>query len=454
MEKLGQLQRDARTTGTYDLIVVDTPPSRSALDFLDAPERLSSFLDGRFVRLLLAPARGPARIMTAGLGLVTAALSKILGGQFISDLQTFVAALDTVFGGFRARAQQTYALLQAAGRRSWSSPRRSRTRCARRRTSSSGSARSGCRWPGLVVNRATRPRRARCRRTRRWRPPARLRRRPADGSLTAGLLRLHADRARMLEREVSLRERFAAAHPQVPTAVVPALAGDVHDLDGLARRRCAGGRRPPLIELATTAGVDHRAARLRKLSTRLSAGDAPLASGGRLKVTGRQPAASQRPDASQYPPEGLWRCDPAGRYDGLGLGAGRFEDRAPRGVRTATQQRTTLTLGHAAPHAPLDLVVESLGEALGTDRAPGAHLLGLVLLGPADEELVRLRATAHGLGGPVLDPHCSAHRSPRYCLGPCRGDRCPGVLPPRSQEVTKETSTGAAGDRSDLHSPK
>src|SRR3954462_1148234 len=52
MEKLGQLRRDAAAAGTYDLIVVDTPPSRSALDFLDAPERLSSFLDGRLVRML------------------------------------------------------------------------------------------------------------------------------------------------------------------------------------------------------------------------------------------------------------------------------------------------------------------------------------------------------------------------------------------------------------------
>src|SRR3954464_8106454 len=115
MEKLGQIHRDARSSGSFDLIVVDTPPSRSALDFLDAPERLSSFLDGRFVRLLLAPARGPARLMTAGFGLVTGALSRILGGQFLVDLQTFVAALDTVFGGFRQRAQQTYALLQAPG---------------------------------------------------------------------------------------------------------------------------------------------------------------------------------------------------------------------------------------------------------------------------------------------------------------------------------------------------
>ena len=54
-----------------------------------------------------------------------------------------------------------------------------------------------------------------------------------SSSLTAGLLRLHADRVRIIEREQHLRERFAAAHPTVPTAVVPAMASDVHDLDGL-----------------------------------------------------------------------------------------------------------------------------------------------------------------------------------------------------------------------------
>src|SRR3712207_4312254 len=64
MEKLSQLRREAQRTGRYDLIVVDTPPARSALDFLDAPERLSGFLEGRFIRLLLAPAKGPARLMT------------------------------------------------------------------------------------------------------------------------------------------------------------------------------------------------------------------------------------------------------------------------------------------------------------------------------------------------------------------------------------------------------
>src|SRR4029079_4258311 len=98
MEKLGQIHADARRDGTYDLIVVDTPPSRSALDFLDAPERLSSFLDGRFIKLLLAPARGPARLMSAGFTMVTNALTKVLGAQVLRDMQTFVAAFDTLFG--------------------------------------------------------------------------------------------------------------------------------------------------------------------------------------------------------------------------------------------------------------------------------------------------------------------------------------------------------------------
>jgi len=240
MEKLGQLHRDARASGSFDLIVVDTPPSRSALDFLDAPERLSSFLDGRFVRLLLAPARGPARIMTAGLGLVTGALSKILGGQFITDLQTFVAALDTVFGGFRARAQETYALLQAPGTAFLvvAAPESD----ALREAAYFVERLSEDRMPlaGLVVNRASPGGEGSLSADEAMAASTRLRRdQPSPTALlTAGLLRLHADRERMAEREAVLRERFAAAHPSVATAVVPALAGDVHDLDGL---RVIGG---------------------------------------------------------------------------------------------------------------------------------------------------------------------------------------------------------------------
>ena len=115
MEKLGQL----RATGDWDLIVVDTPPSRSALDFLDAPQRMSSFLDGRFIRVLMAPAkvggRGAMKFLNVGVNMVTGALNKVLGAHVLRDVQTFVAAMDTMFGGFRERADKTYKLLQAPG---------------------------------------------------------------------------------------------------------------------------------------------------------------------------------------------------------------------------------------------------------------------------------------------------------------------------------------------------
>src|SRR5262249_36393780 len=113
MEKLGQL----RARDEWDLIVVDTPPSRSALDFLDAPARLARFLDGRMLRLLLAPARAGGRsmfnLMSASFGLFSRTVTKILGTQLLADLSGFVAALDSMFGGFRERAEQTYRILQA-----------------------------------------------------------------------------------------------------------------------------------------------------------------------------------------------------------------------------------------------------------------------------------------------------------------------------------------------------
>jgi anion-transporting ArsA/GET3 family ATPase len=232
MEKLGQIHADAERDGTYDLIVVDTPPSRSALDFLDAPERLSSFLDGRFIKVLLAPAKGPARLMTAGFGIVTNALTKILGAQVLRDMQTFVAAFDTLFGGFRQRAQKTFELLQADKTAFLvvAAPEPD----ALREAAYFVERLSEDEMPlaGLVVNRASPLPLGEVSAEAAMAAAQRLREEDPE-SLTAGLLRLHADRVRMVEREARLRSRFEAAHPQVPTAVVPALAGDVHDLDGL-----------------------------------------------------------------------------------------------------------------------------------------------------------------------------------------------------------------------------
>lgn len=230
MEKLGQLYAEASKMGRWDLIVVDTPPSRSALDFLDAPERLSSFLDGRLIKLLLAPAKGPTRLLSAGMSAVTKTLSKVLGGQMLRDVQTFVAAFDTLFGGFRSRAEKTYQIL-----------RNPQTAFLVVATPESDALREAAffverlaaeRMPlaGLVLNRVTEK-------------PASLltagtaeagAERLAEGeNLTAALLRLHSHLLIRLEQERGLRRRFAAAHPRVPTATIDALVTDVHDLAAL-----------------------------------------------------------------------------------------------------------------------------------------------------------------------------------------------------------------------------
>ncbi|MEU6440482.1 ArsA family ATPase [Streptomyces sp. NPDC047046] len=284
MEKLGQL----RAGEQWDLIVVDTPPSRSALDFLDAPKNLGSFLDGKFLRVLMAPAKAGGRagmkFLNAGMSLMTGTLGKLLGGQFLADVQTFVAAMDTMFGGFRARADATYQLLQAPGTAFLvvAAPERDALREAAyfvRRLADDGMP-----LAGLVLNRVhgggpaglTAERalsaaenleeggivdqlggKAGLRNTRDTigdalnspegqagspvttedlnhaseaaQPPGT----PEAAALAAGLLRLHAERARRRAREARTRDRFTALHPEVPVAEVPALAGDVHDLTGL-----------------------------------------------------------------------------------------------------------------------------------------------------------------------------------------------------------------------------
>ena len=241
MEKLGQLRAQSDADAAqgrrgWDLIVVDTPPSRNALDFLDAPQRLGSFLDGRLIRLLSAPARAGGRtylkVVSAAVGGVTGVLTRVLGAQVLRDVQTFVSAMDTMFGGFRERAEVTYRLLQAPGTAFVvvAAPEPD----ALREASYFVDRLAGEQMPlaGLVLNRVHLP--------------------AVDGlsagrseaaaedldevsthQLTAGLLRLHADRMLRFERNAALTARFTSAHPTVPVAQVPARPVDVHDLIGL-----------------------------------------------------------------------------------------------------------------------------------------------------------------------------------------------------------------------------
>jgi anion-transporting ArsA/GET3 family ATPase len=236
MEKLGQLRAEADAEGTWDLIIVDTPPSRSALDFLDAPERLGSFLDGRFIRILTVPARGAGRgigrIFGAGFGLFAGVLNKILGAQLLADVGTFVSAIDTTFGGFRERADKTFALLQDRGTAFVvvAAPEPD----ALREASYFVERLEEDRMPlaGLVLNRVQRVRAPEISAEQALAGAERLED-EGEHPTTAALLRLHAGRQQSAARQLHLAERFTAAHPGVPVATVPALAEDVHDLEGL-----------------------------------------------------------------------------------------------------------------------------------------------------------------------------------------------------------------------------
>ncbi|MGH3415241.1 MAG: ArsA family ATPase, partial [Actinocrinis sp.] len=260
MEKLGQL----RAAGEWDLIVVDTPPSRSALDFLDAPDRLGSFLDGRLIRILSAPAKvggmGAFKLLAGGVSLVTATLGKILGTTLLSEVQSFVAALDTMFGGFRERAERTYELLQTEGTAFVvvAAPEPDAMREASYFTERL--AKDKMPLAGLVLNRVHRPgaeitaERALAAAEQLSNGKAAKRTRKngtmpegASGNgneasaedaaqaaqLAAALLRLHAERVVLARREQRLTSRFLANHPGIPMLELAAQAEDVHDLDGL-----------------------------------------------------------------------------------------------------------------------------------------------------------------------------------------------------------------------------
>jgi anion-transporting ArsA/GET3 family ATPase len=234
MEKLGQL----RATEQWDLIIVDTPPSRSALDFLDAPNRMSRFLDGTMIRLLTAPARAGGRagmrLVGAGFLVFSRIISKILGGQLLRDISAFVSALDTMFGGFRERATATYELLRRPG--TWfvvvATPEPDALREASYfvdRLSAEGMP-----LAGLVLNRTHPPATTALSATRAEAAAEEVLEHGGPGAESAaGALRVHAERMLLAGREQRLADRFTSAHPEVPVRTVPATADDVHDVDGL-----------------------------------------------------------------------------------------------------------------------------------------------------------------------------------------------------------------------------
>jgi anion-transporting ArsA/GET3 family ATPase len=220
MEKLYELH----DSGDFDLIVIDTPPTRNALDFLDAPRRLTRFLDNRIFRLLVMPTRAYLKAVSFATQAFLRTVSKVVGSEVVTDAMNFFQAFEGMEEGFRLRAQAVLELLSQPSTAFVlvAAPRRDAVEEAlyfAGRLQESGIA-----VQSLVVNRLH----------------PRFGAGATDDVLSslegtefAPLAENLADFRHIAEREESY---FAALADQVapaPVARIPFLAGDVHDLEGL-----------------------------------------------------------------------------------------------------------------------------------------------------------------------------------------------------------------------------
>jgi anion-transporting ArsA/GET3 family ATPase len=230
MERLHELHE----TGAWDLLVIDTPPTRSALDFLDAPRRMTTFLEGRLLRLLLKPGlvagRGIGRVVGAGATAFMRVAGRVTGMDLLDDLADFFRQFEGMYEGFKQRAEQVLELLRHPDSRFVvvTSPEPPPLREARYFLERL--QQEGLHAAGLVVNRI--------------RPE--LPRDPTDAAIarvggallpedapTTGALQLLTDVRNLANRQ---RRDVAAALYGVDVrslVEVPLLGGDVHDLAGL-----------------------------------------------------------------------------------------------------------------------------------------------------------------------------------------------------------------------------
>ena len=224
MEKLYELHAEglAGTEGEpvrFDLIVVDTPPTRNALDFVDAPRRLTRFLDNRIFRLLMRPTRAYLRAMSVATQAFLRTLSKVVGSDVVADVVAFFQAFEGMEEGFRYRAQEVSQLLssQATAFVLVASPARDAVREAVFFAEKLDEA--GIATAALVVNRVH----------PRFGAPPSEEPVPDLAPFYANLAQFH----RVAEREESHFAALAAQVAPAPVARVPFLPADVHDLDGL-----------------------------------------------------------------------------------------------------------------------------------------------------------------------------------------------------------------------------
>lgn len=227
MEKLHELHADDR----FDLVIVDTPPTTNALEFLDAPNRITSFLDHRLYRILVTPSNTLARAMNVAAQTVLRSISRIVGASVVDDVIEFFANFDGMEEGFRARAVSVRTLL-ASERTTFVLVTIPRRDVAQEATTFVGDLRgAGVDVAALIVNRVH-PNFSPL-------PLDELRARLgplSDGPLAPFVTAL-LDATTIAGTEMDHLAGLTGALPTAAVRLVPFLDADVHDLAGLERLR-------------------------------------------------------------------------------------------------------------------------------------------------------------------------------------------------------------------------
>jgi anion-transporting ArsA/GET3 family ATPase len=225
MEKLYELADE----GGFDLIVVDTPPTRNALDFLDAPRRLTRFLENRVFRVLMLPTRASLRVMGVAAQAFLRTISKVAGADIVRDAVTFFQAFEGMEEGFRTRAARVRVLLAEPSTAFLlvASPRPDSVDEAVHFSSKLTEA--GMSVTALIVNRVQ----------PRFADDSLLAELPSvpdgpEGAALADLVENLRGFTAASDREEKTYEDLVADVAPAPVARVPLLNSDVHDLDGLA----------------------------------------------------------------------------------------------------------------------------------------------------------------------------------------------------------------------------
>lgn len=224
MEKLYELHEE----GNFDLIIVDTPPTRNALDFLEAPKRLTRFLDHRLYRILMAPTRGFVKAVNVAAQAFLRTISKVVGGDVVRDVITFFQAFDGMEEGFRERAKHVLDLLTHTRTAFILVAAPSRDVVDEAKFFADKLHEADIPVRALIVNRMH-PKFSDAS------PDAmRERSRTLDGTDLGGLYGNLADFLTVASREEAHLSGLAEQVAPAPVLRVPFLQTDVHDLDGLA----------------------------------------------------------------------------------------------------------------------------------------------------------------------------------------------------------------------------